>query len=176
MTTEPELTRLTRPRDSTEALRLLRDDAVRRAFDQVELVERIPHREYLARYRDRLAAAADHARATMPPLTVWPGAGQSYLRTMTRDGNFTRVRRVLDFVMPGDRVLDIGSGRGYLSGVLLRDTALKSYTGIDIAASHLASARSMIEANHLGERSARFEVRNVYEISDQASLDANRPS
>jgi 2-polyprenyl-3-methyl-5-hydroxy-6-metoxy-1,4-benzoquinol methylase len=84
---------------------------------------------------------------------------------MTKDGNFTRVRRMLDFVMPGDRVLDIGSGRGYLTGILLRDSPLKSYTGIDIVEKDIASAKSMIEFNDLGGRLARLELKNVYDLT-----------
>ena len=153
------------PAAEPEAARLFRDDSVRRAFALVEHIERIPQREYLARYRDQLIAEARWARSTMPPLAEWPGAPSFYLRIMTRDGNFTRVRRTLDFVLPGDRVLDIGSGRGYLTGVLLRDSPLKTYTGIDIVDKDIASAKSMIETNDLGGRPARFERKNVYDLT-----------
>src|SRR4030095_12189217 len=135
--------------------------SVRRAFALVEHIERIPQREYLARYQDRLAAEARWARATMPPLAEWPGAPSFYFRVMTRDGNFTRVRRLLDFVLPGGRVLDIGSGRGYLTGILLRDSPLRSYTGVDIVEKDIASAKSMIETNDLGGRLAPRRGENV---------------
>ncbi|MCI0687734.1 MAG: methyltransferase domain-containing protein [Sporichthyaceae bacterium] len=167
MTTEPVPTMSVQPEAVTDALRTLRDDAVRNAFELVEHLERMPPDEYKARHQDQLTAAADHARATMQPLIEWPGAAQFYLKIMTRDSNYTRVRRMLDFVLPGDRVLDIGSGRGYLSGVLLRDSALKTYTGIDIMDSHLASARSMIDANELGDRPAQFEVKNIYDLTPE---------
>jgi 2-polyprenyl-3-methyl-5-hydroxy-6-metoxy-1,4-benzoquinol methylase len=153
------------PPAETQAARLFRDDSVRRAFALVEHIERIPQREYLARYQDRLAAEARWARATMPPLAEWPGAPSFYFRVMTRDGNFTRVRRLLDFVLPGDRVLDIGSGRGYLTGILLRDSPLRSYTGVDIVEKDIASAKSMIETNDLGGRLAQFERKNVYDLT-----------
>jgi 2-polyprenyl-3-methyl-5-hydroxy-6-metoxy-1,4-benzoquinol methylase len=166
MTTEPvPAPPSATPPAETEAARLFRDDSVRRAFALVEHIERIPQREYRARYQDQLNAEARWARATMPPLAEWPGVPGFYLRVMTRDGNFTRVRRMLDFVLPDDRVLDIGSGRGYLTGALLRDSPLKTYTGIDIVEKDIASAKSMIETNNLGGRTAQFERKNVYDLT-----------
>ncbi|HKA69236.1 MAG TPA: class I SAM-dependent methyltransferase [Actinomycetes bacterium] len=161
VTAEPQ----TESRADTDAAQQFRDESVRRAFALVEYIERLPQREYLARYGDQLAAEANWARETMSPLQEWPGAPGYYFKIMTRDGSFIRVRRIVDFVLPGDRVLDIGCGRGYLTGVLLRDSPLKSYTGIDILEENFGSARSMIETNGLGERLAQFERKDVYDLT-----------
>ncbi|HKE50902.1 MAG TPA: class I SAM-dependent methyltransferase [Actinomycetes bacterium] len=157
----------TEGRPSPEALGLLRDDVVRRGFALVGVAERMRTAEFTAIYRPELTAQATRTRDTMRPLTRWHGPGGQYFEIMERDANFTRVRRVLDYVMPGDRVLDIGSGRGYLCGAMLRDSPLASYVGIDIVERDVQAAKSMIEVNNLGHHDAQFEIKNVYDLTPE---------
>src|SRR3954454_1378478 len=43
----------------------------------------------------------------------------------------TRFRRTLDFLQDGDRVLEVGTGRGYVGGLMLRDGGASAYLGME---------------------------------------------
>jgi len=155
------------PLDGDAALRLLRDQAVRQGWAQVELAERIDPELSRRLLRDVLRTRTQHARETLPPLTPWPATPERVLKVMTNQANQVRMRRVLDVVQPGDRVLDIGVNYGYLTGILLRDAGLSAYTGVDLAAHLLDSVRQMREVNGLADVPCRLEVQDLYDLTPE---------
>ena len=73
------------------------------------------------------------------------------------------------------RALDIGCGFGYVSGVLLRDTALSCYCGIDKGEHRISAAREMLATNGLTHTSNHFETRNLFRI-DADFMRRQRPT
>lgn len=112
-----------------------------------------------------LRAEAAFASETLAPLHKWPSMPDRDFDVLTRTPNQVRIRRILDFVQPGDRVFDIGTNYGYLSGVLLRDRHPTRYVGIDIDDRQLASVREMIAHNGLGDTPVHLERCDVYDIT-----------
>jgi SAM-dependent methyltransferase len=72
---------------------------------------------------------------------------------------------VLDFVDPEDRILEIGVGHGYMTGMLMRETALSSYAGIDIKEGQLATARATAELHRTRSVPIHLEVKSVYDLT-----------
>ena len=79
----------------------------------------------------------------------WPAQPESVTKNLADDGNQVRIRRTLDYVLPGDRVLEVGVGFGQVSGILLRDAGIAAYTGIDIGQHRLDAVHQMAERNGL---------------------------
>ena len=77
------------------------------------------------------------------------------------------MRRVLDVVEPGDRVLDIGVNYGYLAGVLLRDGRLSAYTGLDLSEHLLEAVQQMREVNSLTDVPCKLAVQNLYDLTPE---------
>lgn len=109
---------------------------------------------------------AEHARASTPDLLHW-STSSGAIKIYENDSNRLRFRRTMDYVQPGERVLDIGLGRGYQTGLLLRDTQLSAYHGIDYAAAHVASTRDMLEVNGLTGRDVTLEVGDLYDLTPE---------
>jgi 2-polyprenyl-3-methyl-5-hydroxy-6-metoxy-1,4-benzoquinol methylase len=129
--------------------RALRDALVRAGWGEALMLERLGpdrSREILA---DHLAAHVEQARASLKPLTPWPAQPERVTKVLSDDGNQVRIRRTLDYVVPGDRLLEVGVGFGQVTGLMLRDTGLSGYTGIDIGQHRLDAVHQMAEKNGL---------------------------
>lgn len=115
------------------------------------------------------------AGGPLEPLRPWPGLSDEHYAAYQRVEEQARLRRLIDYVLPGDRVLDVGCGFGYVSGVLLRDAPLACYFGIDVGAHRVHAAREMLKTNGLTDRPAHFEVRDLHALDDDL-LRACRPT
>ncbi len=80
-------------------------------------------------------------------------------------GNRVRYRRTIDFARPGDRVFDVGFGRGYLAAVLLRDRGVASYRGIEILDDKVDGTRDLFRANDLDDSSVFLEQGDLYDLT-----------
>lgn len=139
--------------------------AVRAGWQLVDAYERLSLRAAKRVFGHELDAWYEYARSTVPNLKPWKGA--SALRVDESDGNRLRFRRTMDFVRPGERVFDVGFGRGYLAGLLLRDRALAAYHGIDIVPRHITATQSMLEANGFTEADVDLRMGDVYELTPE---------
>ena len=156
-------------------VRVLRDAAVRAAWTEVEVLERLDPAQARKTFADQLRAQAAHARSSLRPLTPWPDQPDQVFDILVGDPNHTRIRRTLDYVLPGDRVLEVGVGFGYVAGILLRDAGIAGYTGIDLDEHRVVALRQMAETNGLadgltdGESARRIEamVKNIYDLTPQ---------
>jgi hypothetical protein len=108
---------------SSDALELLRNENVRQGFAALDGLERLDQATARRFFKDRLETEARRAADTLPVLAKEPGATPQNYATMTSETNHTRIRRVLDFVDTDDRILEIGVGFGYITGMLMRETA-----------------------------------------------------
>jgi 2-polyprenyl-3-methyl-5-hydroxy-6-metoxy-1,4-benzoquinol methylase len=152
---------------SSDALEFLRDEHVRQGFAALEGLERLEPATARRLFKDRLEAEARRASETLPVLPKPPRMSDFNYGIMTKETNHTRVCRVLDFVDAGDRVLEIGVGHGYITGMLMRETGLGSYAGIDIKAGQVATARAMAELHRTGPVPIHLEVKSVYDLTPE---------
>jgi 2-polyprenyl-3-methyl-5-hydroxy-6-metoxy-1,4-benzoquinol methylase len=155
------------PSRTTATIELLRDDHVRAGFEGLQFLERLEPALSRSRYKDRLTAWVRHARGTIKPLARASGIRDADFAVATSDANQVRYRRVLDFAMPGDRILDIGVGFGYLACLLLRYTKPKAYTGIDLTQDRLDAAERMAEVNGLAGAPMHLAIKDAYDLSPE---------
>jgi 2-polyprenyl-3-methyl-5-hydroxy-6-metoxy-1,4-benzoquinol methylase len=151
-----------------DLLPALHQEVVRSGWRLVETLERMRPERARALLRDDLDAQARHAAETLPPLTKWDLVPDRAWRVYTNKPDQVRMRRVLDFIEPGDRLLDIGAGYGYLTGVVLRDSGASYYCGIDLGEHIVASSRRMTEVNGLRDRvEHHLEPRDLYSLTPE---------
>jgi 2-polyprenyl-3-methyl-5-hydroxy-6-metoxy-1,4-benzoquinol methylase len=150
---------------SSDALELLRNENVRQGFAALDGLERLDQATARRLLKDRLETEARRAADTLPVLAKEPGATPQNYATMTSETNHTRIRRVLDFVDTDDRILEIGVGFGYITGMLMRETAMSSYTGIDITKRQIAAARRVAKVYNAASIPVHLEVLNLYDLT-----------
>lgn len=140
----------------------------------VDAYERLGTRKAGQVFAHEIKAWYAYARDTIENLEPWE-CGSGSLDIYENDNNRLRFRRTLDFVLPGDRIFDVGFGRGYLCGLLLRDGDVEAYHGIDVEPEFLSATESMLEANGLMGREVDVRLGNLFEL-DRRKLQASRPS
>jgi SAM-dependent methyltransferase len=113
--------------------------------------------------------------------------GTSWFRPMNRPTEFgakafaayespstqTRFRRTLDFLQEGDRILEVGTGRGYVGGLMLRDGGASAYLGMEISPAYVKDANRVLEFNELADR-GRVVEGDLYAL-DGAAVAYFRP-
>lgn len=115
------------------------------------------------------ASARKHA-----PLERWSRIPGTAFDAYTRGRDQVRVQSVLDYIQPGDRVLDVGIGYGYVSGVLMRDSRLDYYCGLDVDQRYLDSTDEMTVVNGLEHRDRHLELRGALDVTGPF-VDDHRP-
>src|SRR5262245_20027681 len=148
-----------------DALRLIRDEQVRQGFAQLEVLERLDPIEAAALVAEHVQAHRDHAVATLRPLAPAPHLHGNQHRIMTSPTHRARLSRVLDAVIPGDRVFEIGLGYGYLACLLLRDAGVGSYVGLDLNKYRITATKALAEANGLAGVPMLFEIGDLYGLT-----------
>jgi 2-polyprenyl-3-methyl-5-hydroxy-6-metoxy-1,4-benzoquinol methylase len=76
----------------------------------------------------------------------------SAFATYETDATHTRFCRTLDFVRPGDRILEVGTGRGYSGALFLRDGNAAAYLGIELVERNVADAAKVFAINGVADR------------------------
>ena len=148
--------------------------AVRAGWDLVDLLDRLGD----GQSRRLLAARWDAERARVGPElsslrtggTMPPEALQSY----QSPSNQTRFRRTLDFIRPGERILEVGIGRGYAAGLFLREGAASAYRGLDLLDENVDATQELLDLNGLGRR-AELARGDLYKLS-RADVEEFGPS
>jgi SAM-dependent methyltransferase len=154
--------------DSVEA------SAVRAGWLLVDAHERLGITAAKRTFARDLSTSFGHARATVTDLLPWEGLGSNATAIYQNDHNRLRFRRTLDYVRTGDGVFDIGLGRGYLCGLLLRDAGVDSYHGVDIVAKNVEATRQMVLANGLTGADVDVSVGDLYDLTADR-VAASRP-
>lgn len=129
----------------------------------VEIYERLGSQRSSEVFRPELDAWRDYAKNTVADLVPWLGAMDHTI--YRNDNNRVRYRRTLDLIMPGESVFDVGFGRGYLCGLLLRDRDVTAYQGIDIDDTHVGMVTAMFEPNGLSTRNVYVQTGDVYQLN-----------
>lgn len=100
----------------------------------------------------------------MAPLRRWQGIRPATFERYAGGGSAVRISRLLDLVPAGARILDIGIGRGYITGVLLRDLRPAHYCGVDLRETFVDSTREMLAANDLGDRPVELVLSDIFDL------------
>ena len=127
----------------------LRDRLLATSWQLIDALERLEPAEANRAFAAQRQAEVERAQATLEPLTQWEGLSDSSYGTYVRGPNHVRVRRILDFVEPGERILDIGIGYGYLTGVLVRSGLPSYYCGIELTERRIEATKAGLKANGL---------------------------
>jgi 2-polyprenyl-3-methyl-5-hydroxy-6-metoxy-1,4-benzoquinol methylase len=125
---------------------------VRAGWELVELLGRLDMRTARKLLAPRWAADRARAAASLAPLKIGETFGEQIRKISESPSVLTRFLRTVDLVQPGDRVFEIGPGRGYLAGLVLRDGNAGAYRGIDIDERNLVSTRDVFELNGVADR------------------------
>lgn len=152
---------------SSTELAGLRAELLRANTVLLEVLEGLDHLDAQAFLDETLTQELAHAGQTLEALKPWDLLPERSFRTYTRGPNHVRLRRLLDFVHAGDRVLDIGVGYGYVTSMLLRERALKGYCGVDLADRFLKATAQGLSANGLAQRPAQLEILNLYDLTPE---------
>lgn len=163
------------PAGDSPASRLLRDRLVEAGWAQVRTLARMWPRLASEVLAEELAHESEHSRATLPPIEPTPDFPKSMLSTYTSEPNHSRVRRLLDFVVDGDRVLDVGIGSGYVTSILLREGRLDYYCGIDLLKHCVTSTQRAVDLWCPRRTRARLSQMSAYDI-DSTFIEEHRPS
>jgi SAM-dependent methyltransferase len=148
--------------------------AVRAGWLLVDAHERLGITAAKRTFARDLSTSFGHARSTVTDLLPWEGLGSNATAIYQNDHNRLRFRRTLDYVRTGDGVFDIGLGRGYLCGLLLRDAGVDSYHGVDIVAKNVEATRQMVLANGLTGADVDVSVGDLYDLTADR-VAASRP-
>ena len=135
------------------------------AWRQLELLERLGPSQAKRLLSDQLAAEVREAGERMQPLKKWPELPDTSYSTYIGTNNHVRVARLLDFVEPGERILDVGIGYGYVTTAIMRTGLPAHYCGIDLTDRFLSTARSGLATNGLAEALVHLEVGDIYDLT-----------
>lgn len=104
------------------------------------------------------------ANRRFEPLKTGSLMTQNGLRIYEGPSNQIRFQRSLDYVSKDDRVFEIGLGRGYFAGLLIRDGEIAAHRGIDLQKRNVRATRQLLELNGLAERS-QLSVGDLYDLT-----------
>lgn len=139
---------------------------VKAGWDMVDVLGQLDSAQARKLLANRWDATRDRAAGTLAPLTVGDKIGQYDLKAYQSPSVQARFRHTLDYVLPGDRVLEIGPGRGYLAGLLLRDGGAAAYYGVDLLEDNLAATQELLELNGFADR-ATLRLCDLYDLTHE---------
>lgn len=141
--------------------------AVRAGWDLVEVLGQLEERVAWQLLRTRWDGDRGRA-AALTPLRTGEKIGDRMREIYEGPANQTRCFRILELIKPGDRVFEIGPGRGYPAGLMLRDRGVSAYRGVDVDRRNLEATKELLNLNGLMNR-AELRHRDIYDIT-QAEL------
>lgn len=143
--------------------------AVRAGWQLVGAYERLSTAAARKVFEPDLQAWFAYARENIPELEPWGGpGGMAHSETDTAK---LRFRRTMDFVRPGERVFDVGFGRGHLAGMLMKERKLAGYHGVDIVDWHVKAFHEMVAANGLEDAEIGLTIGDLYDLTREQVED-----
>jgi 2-polyprenyl-3-methyl-5-hydroxy-6-metoxy-1,4-benzoquinol methylase len=147
--------------------------AVRAGWQLVDAYERLSvsaARQVFGREVDAWRAYTDDTLANLkhPVSDMWTESHESV-------NNRLRHRRMMDFARAGDRVFDVGFGKGFLAAQLVKSVGVDNYFGIDVVDHYIPDTLELLKFNDLGDAPITLEKGDLYDLTRDkiASTGAN---
>lgn len=153
--TEPQLDR--EVSDPTEAA------AVRAGWLLIDAYERLSSKAAIRVFGHEIDAWHAYAADTIKDLAS--PDGRIMVEVEQSAANRLRYRRTMDFAQAGDRVFDVGFGRGYLAAQLIRERGVVGYYGIDIIDTWVDDSHRLLEANGLSGADIVLEQGDLFDLT-----------
>lgn len=160
--------------DQGSAVTAMRDATVRIGLQQIRALETLGSTAAATAFSADLAIEQATAQERLAPLEPWSALPDRSYSRYTRGANHVRLARLLDFIQPGDRILDIGVGLGYVTSTIMRTERPAYYCGVDLTPRYIEAAREGLTANGLSDAPVHLEVRDLYDI-DAGWIQQHRP-
>lgn len=123
---------------------------VRTGWEYIDLLNKLGSGQSEKLLSRRWDAELERARREITKLTTDSLLSDHAINMYESPRNWTRFRRTLDYVRPGDRLFEIGLGYGYLAGLFNRDGKLDAYHGVDLVDTNVTKTAEVLELNGLG--------------------------
>lgn len=150
----------------------MRDALIATNLELISLYEQLEDRDVRRLAGPEFERQRQILAERVEPLRPWPKIPERTFALIAQQHG--RLRHLLDYVRPGDRILDIGPSHGYATGLLLRDSPLSYYCGVDVAEHLLEAVRQMIEINDLERVPIHLVHRSVFDL-DADFMREHRP-
>jgi len=137
---------------------------VRAGWELVDLVEQLGDGPSRRLFTPRWEAERERGSAGYVTLKYGDLTAVEEAEMYESPNNLARFRRTLDFVLPGDSVVEVGIGRGFLGTRLLRDGGAASYLGFDLFEHNAAATRQTLAVNGYAD-AGTAEVGDLYELT-----------
>ncbi|MET1039201.1 MAG: class I SAM-dependent methyltransferase [Aeromicrobium sp.] len=137
--------------------------AVRAGWLLIDAYERLSSKAASRVFGHEIRAWHDYAADTIADL-VSP-AGRIMVDVEQSPVNRLRYRRTMDFAHKGDRVFDVGFGRGYLAAQLIQERGVAGYHGIDIVDTWVEDAHLLLDANGLAGADIVLEQGDLFDLT-----------
>lgn len=146
---------------------------VARGWSDVDVAERLGQ----VRAREARVAALGSDRDRARQWYRRPEAGHltpGVAEAQESDANLVRYQRVTEVISSGERILEIGVGRGFLATLMLRDGGAASYRGVELDPVWVDQTTQMLAANGLTDR-ASVTQGDLYDLT-RADVEASGAS
>lgn len=147
------------------------EGVVRAGWELTDVVERLGAGASERHFADRWRTERERGESGYRPLKTGDLVSDRDREMYETPTNLSRFRRTLDFVLEGDRVLEVGIGRGYLGTRIMREAGAASYLGLDIVEENATATRQTLEVNGYAER-ATARVGDLYDLT-RADVEGN---
>lgn len=137
---------------------------VRKGWEHAHLLEQLGTSASEKADRLRIESERQLAREWYEEPRSGSRLGPNMKKMYESQANVTRYRRTLDYFTPGERLFEIGIGRGFLATMLMRGAQLGGYRGVDLIASNVEATRQMLELNGFGDR-ADVAVGDLFKVT-----------
>lgn len=114
-----------------------------------------------------LDAALEAATGSIEPLEPWEALPARQFDSFQVGVELVRLSRIMSMIQDGDRVMEIGTGRGYMTGLMLRDREISHYCGVDINPVLIDSVREMAMVNSLDLSEHHLEPKNLFDLTPE---------
>lgn len=160
--------------DGASLIRGMRSASVAAGWKLIEAYEALGQVAAQSAFETALVVEERKAQG-VAPLQSWPSLPDRSYTQYTTGPNRVRLGRLLDFLAPDDRILDVGVGFGYVTSAILRTGLPAYYCGIDLQQRYIEAAREGLRVNQLEDRALHLEVRDLHDI-DHVWVEQHRPS
>ncbi|GAA1141391.1 class I SAM-dependent methyltransferase [Ornithinicoccus hortensis] len=143
---------------------------VRQGWELVEVMERLGPARTGTVFAPRWERSTERGASAYTPLPPTEGLSAFQRAMYESPGNLTRFAWTCALVRPGERVMEIGIGRGFLATMLLRDAGIGGYRGIELEAGNVRAANAMFAANGFADR-ATAEQGDLYQLTREVVAD-----